>query len=74
MYQSLEKIAALPASTLVYCGHEYTQANTRFALAVEPRNEALLKRKAEVDALRAQGKPTLPVPLATELKRTRSCA
>jgi hydroxyacylglutathione hydrolase len=68
MWHSLEKIAALPASTLIYCGHEYTQANIRFALAVEPKNEALLRRKAEVDALRAQDKPTLPVPLATELE------
>ncbi len=68
MWHSFEKIAALPPSTLIYCGHEYTQANIRFALAVEPRNGALLKRKAEVDALRAQGKPTLPVPLATELE------
>ena len=68
MWHSLEKIAALPASTLICCGQEYTQANIRFALAVEPKNEALLKRKAEVDALRAQNKPTLPVPLATELE------
>ncbi len=68
MWHSLEKIAALPASTLIYCGHEYTWANIRFALSVEPKNEALLKRKAEVDALRAQDKPTLPVPLATELE------
>ena len=68
LWHSLEKIAALPANTLVYCGHEYTQANIRFALSVEPANEALLRRKAEVDALRAQGKPTLPVPLATELE------
>ncbi len=67
MWHSLQKIAALPASTLVYCGHEYTQSNIRFALAVEPSNEALRKRKAEVDELRAQGKPTLPVPLGTEL-------
>ena len=67
MWHSLQKIAALPASTLVYCGHEYTQSNIRFALAVEPSNEALHKRKAEVDELRAQGKPTLPVPLGTEL-------
>jgi hydroxyacylglutathione hydrolase len=68
LWHSLEKIAALPASTLIYCGHEYTQPNIRFALAVEPGNEALQKRKGEVDALRAQGKPTLPVPLATELE------
>lgn len=67
MWHSLQKIAALPPSTLIYCGHEYTQSNLRFALAVEPSNEALLKRKADVDALRGEGKPTLPVPLATEL-------
>ncbi len=68
MWHSLEKIAALPPSTLIYCGHEYTQSNIRFALSVEPGNEALLRRKAEVDALRAADKPTLPVPLATELE------
>jgi hydroxyacylglutathione hydrolase len=67
LWQSLEKIAGLPANTLIYCGHEYTQANLRFAVSVEPGNEALAKRKAEVDALRAEGKPSLPVPLATEL-------
>jgi hydroxyacylglutathione hydrolase len=68
MWRSLEKIAQLPLSTLIYCGHEYTQANIRFALAVEPKNEALHKRKAEVDALRAAGKPALPVALGTELE------
>ncbi len=68
LWHSLEKIAALPASTLIYCGHEYTRANLRFALAVEPGNEALLKRKAEVDKLTAQLRPTLPVLLATELE------
>ena len=68
MWHSLEKIAALPASTLIYCGHEYTQSNIRFALSVEPKNEALLKRKSEVDGLRAADKPTLPVALETELQ------
>lgn len=68
MWHSLEKIAGLPPSTLIYCGHEYTQSNIRFALSVEPGNEALQRRKAEVDALRAEDKPTLPVPLATELE------
>ncbi|MGO8953314.1 MAG: hydroxyacylglutathione hydrolase [Rhodomicrobium sp.] len=67
LWHSLEKIAALPPATLIYCGHEYTQSNLKFAAAVEPHNEALLKRKAEVDALRVKGKPTLPVTLATEL-------
>ncbi len=68
MWHSLEKIAALPPSTLLYCGHEYTQSNIRFALSVDPGNEALKRRKEEVDALRAQDKPTLPVPLGTELE------
>jgi hydroxyacylglutathione hydrolase len=68
MWHSLEKIAKLPPSTLIYCGHEYTQANIRFALTVDPGNEQLASRKSEVDALRAEGKPTLPVTLARELE------
>jgi hydroxyacylglutathione hydrolase len=68
MWASLEKIAALPPSTMIYCGHEYTQSNIRFALTVEPGNQALLQRKAEVDALRGEGKPTLPVSLGQELE------
>ncbi len=68
MWASLEKLAALPPATLIYCGHEYTQSNIRFALSVEPKNEALLARKKEVDALRSEGKPTLPVALAAELE------
>ncbi len=67
MWHSLEKIMKLPPSTLIYCGHEYTQSNIKFALSVEPGNEALKRRKQEVDALRAQNKPTLPVTLAQEL-------
>jgi hydroxyacylglutathione hydrolase len=59
---------ALPPSTLIYCGHEYTQSNVKFALTVDPQNEALLNRKREVDALRADGKPTVPVTLAKELE------
>ncbi len=68
MWHSLEKLIALPPATLIYCGHEYTQSNVKFAIAVEPENEALIKRKREVDALRAEGKPTLPVSLAQELE------
>jgi hydroxyacylglutathione hydrolase len=67
MWASLEKIAALPSTTLIYCGHEYTQSNIRFALSVEPKNTALLARKSEVDALRSEGKATLPTVLANEL-------
>ncbi|MGO9170614.1 MAG: hydroxyacylglutathione hydrolase [Rhodomicrobium sp.] len=68
LWHSLEKIAALPPATQIYCGHEYTQSNLKFAVAVEPHNEALLKRKTEVDALRVKGKSTLPVTLANELE------
>src|SRR5262249_14306972 len=67
MGKSREKIGALPPATLIYCGHEYTQSNIRFALSVEPKNEALLARKSEVDALRSEGKPALPAALASEL-------
>ena len=68
MYQSLQKLAALPAETLIYCGHEYTQANLRFANAVEPENKMIQQRLIEVDAKRAQGEPTVPAPLSLELK------
>jgi hydroxyacylglutathione hydrolase len=68
MWRSLQKITALPPDTLIYCGHEYTQANIRFALSVEPENAALLDRKREVDALRSKGEPTLPVTLRRELE------
>jgi hydroxyacylglutathione hydrolase len=67
MWNSLRKLMALPADTSVYCGHEYTQANARFALTIEPDSPALQKRAAEVDALRAQGKATLPTTIGLEL-------
>ncbi|MCB9982217.1 MAG: hydroxyacylglutathione hydrolase [Rhodospirillales bacterium] len=66
MWNSLQKIIALPDETLIYCGHEYTQANAEFCLRVEPDNQALQKRSEAVKALRAKGQPTLPVPLKTE--------
>jgi hydroxyacylglutathione hydrolase len=68
MWNSLQKLMALPKETTIYCGHEYTQANARFALTIEPENEALQKRAKEVDALRAAGKPTLPTKLGLELE------
>jgi hydroxyacylglutathione hydrolase len=68
MWHSLEKLMALPADTLIYCGHEYTQSNVKFALSVEPGNEDLLRRKEEVDRARKEGKPTLPVTLQEEFK------
>ena len=66
MWRSLAKLAALPAETRVYCAHEYTQANLRFALAVEPDNAALQARIAEVDGLRRAGLPTVPSTLGAE--------
>lgn len=67
MFATLAKIAELPPETRVYCGHEYTQANARFALTVDPSNPLLAERAREVDALRAQGRATLPTTIALEL-------
>ena len=69
MWDSLGKLRALPDATRVYCGHEYTQSNARFALTIEPDNEELRARAAAVDALRAKGEPTIPSTLGEE-KRT----
>lgn len=67
MHASLLKLAALPGETLVYCGHEYTLSNGRFALTIEPDNPALQQRMVEVEALRKAGKPTSPTTIAREL-------
>ncbi|PIO98405.1 hydroxyacylglutathione hydrolase [Pleomorphomonas carboxyditropha] len=67
MWESLLRLAALPPETGVYPGHEYTASNGRFALTVDPDNAALAERIAEVEALRAAGRPTVPVPLRREL-------
>jgi hydroxyacylglutathione hydrolase len=69
MWSSLEKLLVLPDETVVYCGHEYTQSNARFALTIEPANSNLIARSREVDALRAEGKSTLPTSIGLE-KRT----
>jgi hydroxyacylglutathione hydrolase len=66
MWNSLSKLMTLPDDTRVYCGHEYTESNGRFALTLEPGNRALQKRMEEVTALRAAGKPTVPVTMAEE--------
>jgi hydroxyacylglutathione hydrolase len=66
MWTSLSKIAALPADTTLYCAHEYTQSNARFALSVDAANAALQARAAEVERLRAAGKPTVPMTLRQE--------
>lgn len=66
MLDSLGKLAALPPATRVYCAHEYTLSNLRFARAVEPGNVALQARQQHCEAQRAQGVPTLPSTLAEE--------
>ena len=67
MQASLDKLAALPADTRVFCAHEYTLSNCDFALAVEPANEALQRRASEVEAARAAGRITVPSRLGEEL-------
>jgi hydroxyacylglutathione hydrolase len=66
MYASLGALAALPPETQVYCAHEYTASNLRFALAVEPDNAALVAYTAEVATLRAAGQATVPTTVARE--------
>jgi hydroxyacylglutathione hydrolase len=67
MWSSLEKLAKLPPDTKLYCGHEYTNNNCRFALTVEPENAALQARATEVAELAAKGEPALPTTIAQEL-------
>jgi len=66
MFASLAKFADLPDDTTVYCGHEYTQSNGRYALTAEPDNEAIRDRMAEVDRLRSAGEPTVPTSMKLE--------
>jgi hydroxyacylglutathione hydrolase len=66
MWSSLQKIAAWPDETLIYCAHEYTAANGRFALTIEPGNPRLLQRMREVEKRRSEGLPTVPTTLALE--------
>jgi len=68
MQAAMDKFAALPPTTLVYCGHEYTLSNCEFALRVEPRNQALLEKTKTVKGLRDQGDITLPAVLGEELE------
>lgn len=65
-WTSLSKLAALPDDYTLYCAHEYTASNARFALSVDPDNAALQARAAEVTRLRADGQPTVPTKLALE--------
>ncbi len=66
MYESLRRLASLPEATRIYCGHEYTLDNGRFALTVEPGNPDLLRRFEEVKAARDRGEVTLPTTIALE--------
>lgn len=66
MWASLSKMLPLPDSTRVYCAHEYTQSNARFALSVDPDNKLLQERKQLIDEQRARGEPTVPSLLGTE--------
>ena len=67
MHMSLQKLAALPGDTLVYSGHEYTAANAKFALTIDPDNPDLISRVREVSDKRANGSPTVPSLLSEEL-------
>ncbi len=67
MWKSLSKLAALPPETLICSGHEYTASNAAFAVTVDPDNPALTARKAQIDADRAKGRPTVPSRLSDEL-------
>ena len=67
MYANMQRLAALPPETRIYCGHEYTLANGEFALTVEPDNATLVRRVAEVKAQRERGEVTLPTTIALEL-------
>lgn len=67
-HASLQTLAGLDPDTMMLCGHEYTQANSRFARSVDPDNAELAARAEDVDRLRAAGEPTLPVRLMDELK------
>ena len=73
MWNSIQKIMALPKETDVYCAHEYTLTNARFAATVEPENAALIARLAEVEAARAAGIPTVPTTVEKELATNPFC-
>jgi hydroxyacylglutathione hydrolase len=66
MYRNLQRLAALPGETRVYCAHEYTLSNGRYALVAEPDNGALRRRMDEVEAARSAGEPTVPTTIALE--------
>jgi hydroxyacylglutathione hydrolase len=67
MHANLQRLAELPGETKVYCAHEYTLSNGRFAITVEPDNAELQRRLADVEAARARGEATVPTTVALEL-------
>ncbi len=68
MWASLSHLAyTLPPETTIYCGHEYTLSNAKFALTIDPNNQALQERTKRIEALREVGRPTLPTSMAAEL-------
>src|SRR3546814_15266440 len=67
MFVNTQRLSRLNPETLVYCAHEYTQSNGRFALVAEPGNEAIRHRMAEVDVARSKGEATIPTSIALEL-------
>ncbi|WP_128892864.1 hydroxyacylglutathione hydrolase [Erythrobacter sp. HKB08] len=67
-WASIERVKALPADTTLYCAHEYTQANAKFALHADPDNEALQAYAREIDEKRSRGEPTVPTILSRELE------
>ncbi len=66
MFDNMARLAELPDATTVYCAHEYTQSNGRYALVAEPGNPALIARMADVDAARLRGEATVPTTIALE--------
>jgi hydroxyacylglutathione hydrolase len=66
MWTNMQRLAALPPETRIYCAHEYTQSNGRYALHAEPDNQALIDRMRTVDAMRARGEATIPTTIALE--------
>jgi len=66
MWRNMERLAALPPETRIYCAHEYTQSNGRYAEVAEPDNEAIVARMAAVTAARSRGEPTVPTTIALE--------
>jgi hydroxyacylglutathione hydrolase len=66
MWNSIDRLRRLPDETALYCGHEYTLANAKFAITVDPKNRELAERFSEVQRLRDAGQPTLPTTIARE--------